>query len=231
MSWRDTLRRLDRAKLAPLFILLLLLTAATFVVPTLIRSPEERFWRWFAAHEAELFDTVDGTEALYDELQARLNRIDRDLTYLIGPIEDERREFFVSAEGRYRAIPAVQRVVAAAPALEQWEVVAFRPKLPTLSLTYQGITVDPRDVVFTAGREGGRVGISVFLPDAVAARRDAKTIAWLILDGALGEYDLATKVGSIAVFGRSEAEGLSVLAVDELSWYIDWRLSIRLPGE
>ena len=228
MSWRIPLRPPGGAKAALAGVLLVL---AAVLVPLLRGSPEERFWRWFAANEEQLFDTVDGTEALYDELQARLNRIDPDLTYLVGPIRNDRREFFVSADGKYRAIPAVQRVVAAAPDLDRWEIVAFRPKLPHAAVTYHGVQVDPRDVVFTAGREGGRIGISVFLPDAAAARRDAKTIAWLILDGALGEYDLATKVGSVAVFGRSEAKGLSVLAADELSWYIDWRLSVRLPGE
>jgi hypothetical protein len=90
----------------------------------------EKFWNWFVKHEPELFNFDPVREAererLFDELACELRKVDPDLAFEFGP-QHTRREFVVSAAGIKRAFPAVVSLVAAAPTLERWWLIAFRP--------------------------------------------------------------------------------------------------------
>jgi hypothetical protein len=158
------------------------------------------FWNWFVKHEPELFNFDPDREAererLFDELASELGKVDPDLTFEFGP-QDTRREFVVSAAGIKRAFPEVVSLVAAAPTLERWQLIAFRPRRSPNIVEFRGKRVHPKDVQFSLLDNGKTAGIYLFIPGFREGDTDFKQIGYLLLDEALGEYDVESRLGLI----------------------------------
>lgn len=165
---------------------------------------EHTFWQWFLENEEELFN-FDPTletprEQLFDRLAAQLHRVDRDLTFEFGPNGGPIREFVLSAGGIKRAFPAVTSLVAAAPPLSRWRFIAFRPRrIPVCSIDCEGRHVDPKDVRFTLIDNGKLAGINLFIPNFRDKDLTLTSIGYLLLDEALGEFDVEMKLGLIRI--------------------------------
>src|SRR5690349_18790253 len=115
---------------------------------------QARFWKWFIDHEPDLFtfdpEQIAERERIFDEIASELQKIDPDLSFEFGPNGTSRREFVISASGIQRAFPAVVSLAEAAPPLERWQVIAFRPRRkPINTVEIRGKRVDPRDVQFS----------------------------------------------------------------------------------
>jgi hypothetical protein len=167
-------------------------------------TAQEEFWNWFVQHEAELFDLNPNRESererIFDELGRELQKVDPDLAFEFGPNEP-RREFVISAGGIKRAFPAVASLVDAAPHLDRWQVTAFRPRrIPSNVVEFRGKRVDPRGVRFSLLDNGKTAGIYLFIPGFREGDADWKQIGYLLLDEALGEYDVESRLGLIKMF-------------------------------
>jgi hypothetical protein len=159
------------------------------------------FWSWFIQHETGLFgfdpDQEIERERLFDELAAELQKVNRDLTFEFGP-NGPTREFVISAAGIKSAFPAVVRLAEAAPALERWQITAFRPRRPPVcTIEIEDHRVDPKDVQFSLLDNGTMAGIYLFIPGFREDDVAFKQIGFLLLDVALGEYDVETRLGLI----------------------------------
>jgi hypothetical protein len=163
-------------------------------------TAQEQFWNWFIAHEPELFDfdpnQVAERERIFGELQGELQKVDPDLTFEFGPNES-RREFVISAGGIKRAFPAVVSLVDAVPALGRWKVIAFRPRRSLNIVEFQGKRIDPHEVQFSLLDNGKIPGIYLFIPGFREKDTALQQIGYLLLDEALGEYDVESRVGLI----------------------------------
>jgi hypothetical protein len=160
-------------------------------------DPQQVFWQWFDAHQDELFNFETDQERVFDELSQQLIQVHPDLTFEFGPKTD-RREFVISAGGIRGAFPAVSSLVAAAPTLDRWRVTAFRPRrTPLNSVQLAETCIDPSDVEFSLLTKGSVIGIQVFIPGFRESDLTLKQIGYLMLDDALGEYDVETKIGLI----------------------------------
>jgi hypothetical protein len=156
----------------------------------------EEFWNWFAKHEPELFNFESNQETIFDAIATQLEQVDPDLTFEIGP-KNGVREFIVSAGGIRRAFPAVTSLVAAAPALSRWKVVAFRPRRSPNIIELGDKSVNPTSVQFTLLDNGEISGIYLFIPGFDENDTDFKQIGYLLLDEALGEFDVETRLGLV----------------------------------
>jgi hypothetical protein len=164
-------------------------------------TTQQEFWNWFLLHEAELFEFDHSREVerkrLFDRLAGELQKVDPDLTFEFGP-PAESREFIVSAAGIRRAFPAVASLADAAPKLDRWRVIAFRPRRwPINVVDIDGRRVDPRDVQFTLLDNGKIAGINLFIPGFRESETDLKQIGYLLLDEALGEFDVESRLGLV----------------------------------
>jgi hypothetical protein len=160
-------------------------------------TAQQTFWQWFSDHEGELFEFERNQEQIFDQLAARLRKVDPDLTFEFGP-KREKREFVISAGGIKRAFPEVSALVAAAPSLRRWRVTAFRPRRPPPNVVeFRGKRVDPKDVQFSLLDNGKIAGIYLLIPGFREEDADLKQIGYLLLDDALGEYDVESKLGLI----------------------------------
>ncbi|RZK20782.1 MAG: hypothetical protein EOO43_10970 [Flavobacterium sp.] len=71
-------------------------------------------------------------------------------------------------------------------------------------IEYSGVKVKAESVKVALDLERSKIGITLIIPDFTEEKRKIYTgVAYLILDQALGEYDVETKVGYIDV--RSSA--------------------------
>jgi hypothetical protein len=192
-------------------------------------SAEEKFWRWFQKHEDDLFSFERDQDHVFDLLAARLQQVHPDLTFEFGPEEDGRRDFVVSAGGIRAAFPAVHSLVAAAPPLEKWLVVPFRPRRnPDVTLSFGDHSVSASDVLVSVEQDGERLGLTVIIPGfASTPNRQYEQIGFLLLDNALGEFDVETKVGFIEFAESHPATAERIVSLLELPIYVDQHFAER----
>jgi hypothetical protein len=162
-------------------------------------TPEQQFWEWFTANSVRikaLDPERDHEHPLIAELERELTRVHPGLTW---ERDVKNGELVISADGNRRLFPVVQRLVAAAPSIPGWRIVAFRQRCSTdITLQYSNYIVRSADVWFRLQADGMKVGITLFLPHPREAEKDAiGHAAFLLLDAALGEYDVETKLGFV----------------------------------
>lgn len=162
----------------------------------------EKFWIWFKRNEDRIYNFQKDQEKIFDELSYQLSLVDTNLTFEFSPIQDNgKREFVISADGIKSSFAAVEGLAEKAPSLEKWIIVKYRPRRSTLNvLNYKNKSVNPEDVYFAIfnDEDPNKVGIILFFRDYDEREKDTwGQIGYLILDEALGEYDVETKVGAI----------------------------------
>jgi hypothetical protein len=187
------------------------------------------FWQWFESHEAALFAFEQDQERVFQELNRALGAFHADLTFEFSPVVKGRREFVISAAGLKSAFPAVEALHAAAPKLPRWIFIKFRPpRTPINDLEYGGKHVRARDVHYLlfADQNPKVLGVMVFLEGYDPAEKQSLwgQIGFLLLDEALGEYTMETKVGSVVFQSRdskyfAQARPLAELPADFAETY------------
>lgn len=169
-------------------------------------APEDEFWKWFRKNEAALFDFERDRERTFDRLAAEMQKVHPDLTFEFSSKKDNRREFIISGDGMRSAFPKVESLFAAAPVMPKWKVIKYRPRRSPFDVAYNGLNIKSDSVRVRLEPEGGKVGVTVMIPGYnKAAHNNYLGVAFLFLDQALGEYDVATRVGSIEVEGMEPA--------------------------
>src|SRR6187399_703219 len=92
------------------------------------KSKEEKFWKWFQANEARLFDFERDQDRVFAELGPAMKKVHSNLTFEFGPKKDGQREFVISADGIKDAFPAVIALADKAPELPRWNIIKFRQR-------------------------------------------------------------------------------------------------------
>jgi len=213
------------ANMILLFALCLSLTAACSAP---VRTPHTDqipfFWSWFQTNQQALFASNNPGDLEHVSLAEKLKRIEEDLTFEIGRVENGKRELAVSADGIPELFPVVEQVVKAAPRMAQWHVVAFRQRVPETSLKELAIRGAPADVSLEKNvsekpeaveiavkdmraaleRAGEKVNVTVFIKN-YKQQEGQDNMALVMLQQALGEYDVTMKVGDIRFASLQEA--------------------------
>jgi len=196
-------------------------------------AEHETFWTWFSDHEDELhsFDCHDESarEKIFDQLASAMQSVHPNLTFEFGPNETK-REFVISAAGIRSAFSAVIDLVKAAPPLDRWQIIPFRPRRsPVSTVQINDKWVDPKNVEFTLLDNGVNAGIYLFLPGFKNDDSDLRQIGYLLLDEALGEYDVETKLGLIKILAPETSAQGNRYPLSQLPASFD-RLVARLEG-
>lgn len=164
-------------------------------------TQQQNFWVWFEANRDFLAQYDTNTAGVTRAVGSRLQNVDRGLTYEMGRATDGVYEFIVSAGGVRDVFPEVRRLVKAAPEIENWRIIAFRPRRPEAvmdTLEYAGYKVSSRDIWYRSGEQDGAFALTVHVRGLDADNEKIKTrAAFIMLDLTLGEYDTATKLRHI----------------------------------
>ena len=97
-------------------------------------------------------------------------------------------------------VVGVVQLADAAPALERWRITAFRPRRdPISSVEINGNQIGPADVRCSLLDNGTKAGLYLFIPGYSAEDAVWKQIGYLLLDEALGEFDVETRLGPLTM--------------------------------
>jgi hypothetical protein len=188
-------------------------------------TPEVDFWQWFQENESRLFDFEKDQERIFHDLGIALKKVHPDLTFEFGQKENGKREFVISADGLKSAFPAVESLYAAAPSLGRWSFIKFRQRQhPLYDIDYGNKIIKVPDVHFRLANDENpnKIGILIFMPGYNEAEKKVYDhIAYLMLDEALGEFDVETKVGFIEIQGYDSEYFPGSLPLDELGSRFD----------
>ncbi|HMC96120.1 MAG TPA: hypothetical protein VKG92_00560, partial [Flavobacteriales bacterium] len=128
------------------------------------------------------------------------------------------------------AFPSVEAVHAAAPVLPRWIWVKFRPRRTAMDLSFGDLSIKAKDVrvILWQDPSPAKLGLTVIIKGYKEADNDVyDQVAYLMLDGALGEYDMETKVGGIVVLGSSPSPTMKEWDLDELPAAFDQALQTK----
>lgn len=164
------------------------------------KTPAQIFWKWFEKNEALLHDFERQQQAAFAALRAALEQVEPELAFEFGPRDaGGRRELVLSAGGIKAKFPAVQALVAAAPQLPRWRFTAFRPRRdPLTEIRLGNVAVKPEDVDCCLHVDQRELGLRLFFRGwAPELERAFGQVGFLLLDAAIGEYDVSMKIGPI----------------------------------
>lgn len=206
------------------FVAMLVLLAG----PALAANPDS-FWAFVAKHEVRLFELAKKNPvAAMTELQQHLDGADAGRGAIIelslDPTAKTKSLIVVTADGDRARFADVRRVVAAAPTLKQWDVVAFRQRRePSHTLELGGLKVSVADFQFReVRRHAGQVDLEVFVRGLTQQTNAAhQQAAFIMMDGVVGEYDMETKVGSIDFLALPTPAPTGLRPLTELAKVVD----------
>ena len=187
----------------------------------------EQFWSWFVENEHTIFDFEDNVETVFNAIAQELVKVDDNVTFELSSINEAgKRQFVFSAAGLSSSFPAVEQFVDTAPTLERWVFVKYRQRMNVLlNVEFGGVEVDPDNIhyVIVKDTDPYKAGVLLFFDGYTEQARDIYgNIGYLILDQALGEYIVETRVGVIGMFDRSSPYFLNAKPVKELAEHFDY---------
>src|SRR6185369_14301859 len=187
------------------------------------------FWEWFVRNEARMRLIESGHDPRLDELLAKLHEYCRHLYVEVGGAPAGPVELVIKAEGRREFFPHVRRLVAAAPTIDGWRVIAFKPKMGFDFVTdYEGIRIDPKECWFLpllSTKDANSLALRIAWRGFDRARRNTFVSALLqILDTELGELEHAEAIAFVEAAplpADPPREGWIELV--ELEAYLEWQ--------
>lgn len=164
------------------------------------KQTPQQFWLWFSDNSKIFFGfDLDNKDAhhLLNQLGKKLSAVSKGVTFEIGPVENNVRDFVISADGILENIPAVKSLVDAAPKLAGWKIVPFRQRMGGECVEYKGEKLYSKDVFFVSEKNpDGKLNITLYIK-AWDGSETLGSLSFLLLDDLLGEYDVMTVVGEI----------------------------------
>lgn len=187
-------------------------------------DPVERFWKVFKQREREWSERLaDDREAVFDELAAALHRVDDDLAFEVSEHRvSGKRELILSADGIFESFGSVITLYEAAPALHDWKIIAFRPRMESAEgfiIRIDELELSYSDIYFRCEPHGDYVDLTVYIRNFDSEDIRFSQAYFLLLDTLIGEFDAVVKIGETKFERLEAADGLQPLA--ELTAIVD----------
>ena len=204
--------------------------AAAVVAPAGQKTaPIDEFWSFVSSSEAALAEGLlenDPSHAMGALTQA-LQKVDPLLVLelALDRTPNAKQTIVISADGNVAKFALVTAAVTAAPAtLQRFKARAFRPRREgDVSIEMQGHKIALSDFFYRElGRSEGKIDLQIMVKGLTSANEQQMLrTANVLLDGALGEYDAATKLGEVQVVPLLDEVPLDARSLSELSRAVD----------
>lgn len=173
------------------------------------------FWRWFEKNADRIRRGVDRQDhkIIVRELGAQIAKARPGVVHEIGKPDAHTVELILSADGIRSTIPGVLDLMAAAPRLSGFKFTAFRPRQPEFSLRVGDRDIAAGHIRYLSQSDEGLLHLRLYMPSDLP-EGDHGLVGFLMLDQALGEYDVMTGVGEVEFVGEEAppaAQPLSAL--------------------
>jgi hypothetical protein len=125
----------------------------------------------------------------------------------------------VSADGIRSAFPFVQNLVAISPKMDRWSIVPFRPPKGLMkSIQFEDYVLFPQDLWFKHEKDGDRTGLVFYIRNFSKDNEiKAKNAVFIMLDSALGEYNVETMVGFIEFMPLTNPDAQGLLPFEKIN--------------
>lgn len=203
--------------------------AALILVMTQDASAIATFWNWFRANDANLRAMPDADHPFWDVALEQLQLVNPDLWFEMSNEIRGRREFVISAESNRALFPLVDAMVAAAPSMSAWRIVALKPALGfDFKHNYEDVEYDPHTMWFWPLESSSHpedLGLRIAIPwDRDLEERAARFAVFMILESGLGEREFASTVQYIEVVELPDDPAKDgYIELPELPDYIAWK--------
>lgn len=178
-------------------------------------DPKKSFWKWFEANSQALLRAPIGPGPEFHELGRRIRKVHPELVFEMGGPPDQPRQLVISAGGVRSVFHVVEELVDLAPKVPGWQIIRFKPREPNYanhSIRMNEVTVGPENIRFVllagwdkSGREF-QLAVDLFIDGCThEGQQEFVGLAFILLDGALGEYDVEMKMGRMRVRPSTEA--------------------------
>ena len=183
------------------------------------------FWDFFVENKSEIEQFEQNPDGVCDAIGKVLSSVAPELDFEMGKHPDGYFEFILIAGGVYNNIEKVVEVYNAAPEIENWVVVPFRPRQFLSPLEFPDRVYDPADFYYQScvveDRTCVKIHIKDYTPEAEAA---FGSIAFMFMDIILGEFDVMTKIGVVEMdFLPDNPIGIGLKPLSALAEEIDAR--------
>lgn len=195
------------------------------------------FWRWWTqegAAKTALAIDERSLDTWAHTLSMRIEQVDEQLAWELGPGERSRHVLVVTAEGNPQLRATARRWRRAAPAAdEMWSYSDVR--LPTSglgwTLTFDEQPLDAASVRVAAQRSETEIDVVLHHPAMSELAEPARdNAAFLLLDSALGEAAVETWIGTVASSAAPVDGGIDLEQLREMVDSLE-RSSISDDGE
>lgn len=189
------------------------------------------FWEVFSKNSAALASIQSAENPIYDVILEQLHQIHKDV-YFMFSTSPGNNEAIITAEGNLALFSLVDKIVAQAPVIPGWTLLALVPKhgFPKTAGA-EGLTVKMDHIVFhPLEREGSTdLGFRILVPGLKEKDIDKCSLAILrAIDHGVGERKYAESVRYTEIVplpkGLKKNEGLPIFHLEN---YIDWWNSKR----
>jgi hypothetical protein len=168
------------------------------------KNKEAEFWSWVVAHIDQITKIESGHDPIYQLANEQLKKYHRELI-----LEVCGDRLIITADGMKRYFPDVEKLVAAAPESDDFEVVAFRQAQGFSAINYNGVDISPDDIYFDYEVVKGKLDINIYHKDYSEQNRNLIGGAiFVILDHGIGEYLVETKLGHMEFHTLAEQNNL-----------------------
>lgn len=167
-----------------------------------------QFWKWFEANQEAVFQIESPCDSNLERLFQQLDKVERNLTLELSLKKEAPKELILSAGGIKAYFPLVEKLVDAAPALPNWQVIAFKPRRTMDGLVYPGSDRLPLNALwYQLDTSQNPFGLNLFMAGHQPAYLSVHAqICFFILDNLIGEFQVAHHLGEIDFIGLPEDE-------------------------
>jgi hypothetical protein len=201
-------------------------------------NKEKKFWNWFKKNNAKFLflNEVDDEikEKHMDDFITQLHKYNEGLYFLIGGHPDDKKvELVITAEGIVEYFSAVEKLVEAAPELERWSIIAFKPPEGADFITEIGNRIfDPNEITFIpleTKQDPKAVGIQVCFPEFSDEEKDLFIQGtYLMIDSIIGEKSVAQDIDYLTVIKTPDnISKIDTLKLSELDQFIKDKKNTR----
>lgn len=186
-------------------------------------SAETDFWNWFDKEKNEFYYFENNQRVLFEQVTEKLKQFHKELTFQFSPVrEDGKREFCISAGGIKEAFPAVIKLVKEAPVFSEWEITAFRQRVPgnDIQIEMGDLKLGYGDIYFRFMEDGDKLALQLNIKNFKQNDNRLLSAVFILLDALIGEYDMETRISSI------DWEVLDPKALGELMPLVELRVLV-----
>lgn len=192
---------------------------------------EEKFWEWFIANEYRYYTQTENQKELFDELSYNLELVESNLTFAFSPIRKNGiREFTISADGVTKYFPIVQSLVEKSPKINNWQINAFRQRIPgdSMKIIYDNqLAIGYQDIYFRYAEDFDKIGLELNVKNFDDSS-NLKNAIYVLMDGLIGEYDMETQISWIEFKLLDETKVDQLYPLIELRGFVDTRKKKQL---